>query len=194
VSIETGASEDAQPDSTARLFSQTVKQTPVTLTFDARYEQIGRFFWNLRVLPTTFNLQSVELTPGGAPGVGLMRAKVLLLLFHSPETSAPQQALRTQAVDVVTSPRWTRDPFANEPRIEQRGPAAPKEPDPVVTSILFSSGRRVARVDGRIVRAGDRVRAGIIREIEADAVVIVGSDGRVWRVAMVRPVTRLAKR
>ena len=63
VSIQTGAPEDVPTDATVRLFSQTMKQTPVTLTFDARFEQIGRFFWNLRVLPTAFHLQSVELTP-----------------------------------------------------------------------------------------------------------------------------------
>jgi hypothetical protein len=194
LSIETGAPADAPADSTSRLFSETFKQTTVTLTFDARYEQIGRFFWNLRVLPTTFDLQSVELTPVGASGKGLMRAKASLLVFHQPDTATPVRASRTQAVDVMTSPQWGRDPFANDQRVDPQGPVAPKEPDPVVTSILFSSGRRVAMVDGRIVRAGDQVRTGIIRDIEPAAVVIVGRDGRERRVAIARPVIRMAKR
>jgi hypothetical protein len=88
VAVEIGAPEDAASDSTARLLPETVKQTPVTLTFDARYEQIGRFFQNLRVLPMTFELQSAELTAGGAAASGLMRAKVSLLVFHRPGTSA----------------------------------------------------------------------------------------------------------
>ena len=194
VSIETGSPEDAPADSTARLFSETVKQTHVTLTFDARYEQIGRFFWNLRVLPTTFTLQSVELTPAAPSGAGLMRTKVSLLVFHQPDTASPVRASRAQVVDVITSPQWTRDPFANDRGGDPQGPVPAKEPDPVVTSILFSSGRRVAMVDGRIVRAGDRVRTGIIRDIEADVLVIVGRDGRERRVAMTRPVVRMVKR
>ena len=194
VSIETGVPEGVATDSTARLFSPTVEQTLLTLTFDARYEQIGRFFWNLRVLPTTFSLQSVELTPGGASRGGLMRAKVSMLVFHKPDAAAPARASRTQVVDVITSPQWTRDPFASDRRVDAQEPVARREPDPVVTSILFSSGRRVAMVDGRIVRTGDRVSAGVIREIESDGLVIVGRDGRERRVAMARPVMRVANR
>lgn len=194
VSIETGVPEDAATDSTARLFSHTIKQTPVTLSFDGRYEQIGRFLWNLRVLPTTFDVQAVELTRGAAPGTGLMRAKVSLLVFHRPEALAPRQAPRSEAVDVVTAPQWTHDRFANEPRVAAGRPATPREAEPVVTSILFSSGRRVAIVDGRIVRPGDRVRTGVVRDIEADALVIVDARGRERRVVIQRPATPMATR
>jgi hypothetical protein len=193
VSIDTGVPEDAATDSTVRLFSYTMKQTPITLSFDARYEQIGRFFWNLRALPTTFNLRAVELTPAAAPGTGRMRAKVSLLVFHRPETLAPRQAPRSQAVDVVTAPQWTHDPVANKSPVASGRPAAPRQPDPVVSSILFSSGRRVAIVDARIVRAGDRVRTGVVREIEADAVVIVDAEGRERRVVMQWPAVRLVR-
>jgi hypothetical protein len=192
VGIETGVPEDAPDDSAARLFSQTVRQTPVTLSFDARYEQIGRFFWNLRVLPTTFTLQSVALAPGTAGGP-MMHATVSLVAFHRPGPDKPLPASRAQVMDVITSPRWTRNPFASEPRADARR-AVVAEPDPVVTSILFSSGRRVAMVDGHIVGAGDRVRTGVIRRIDADAVVVAGPDGRERRVPIARPVVRLAKR
>lgn len=193
LSIETEAPGVVPVDSMARLFSQTVVQTPVTVTFDARYEQIGRFFWNLRVLPTTFDLQSVELTPGAASRGGFMRAKVSLLVFHRPETVASRLAPRTHVVDVMTAPQWTRDPFATQSRPVSDRPAAPTQPDPVVSSILFSTGRRVAIVDGRIVRPGDRVGTGVVRSIESDAVVIAGPDGE-RRVAIARPVIRMAKR
>lgn len=184
VSIETGTSEEVPVGATAWLFEQTIKQTPVTLTFDARFEQIGRFFWNLRVLPTTFNLQSVELTPAGASGGGLMRARVSLLVFHHPDVS-PREAPATHAVDVITSPRWARNPFVNA--VPASRSEAPTEPDPVVTSILFSPGRRVAIVDGRIVGTGDRVRTGIVRRIEADAVVVASVGGQERRLTMTRP-------
>ena len=138
VSIETGVPAEPPIDSMARLFSPTVVYTPVTVMFDARYEQIGRFFWNLRVLPTTFDLQSVELTPGLASRGGLMRAKVSLFVFHRPETTAPAApALRTRTVDVVTAPDWTRDPFAMHSRPDADRPVAAAQPAPVVSSILY---------------------------------------------------------
>ena len=194
VSTQTGAPEDVPMAATVRLFSQTMKQTPVTLTFDARFEQIGRFFWNLRVLPTAFHLQSVELMPAEGLRAGMMRAKVSLLVFHEIEASTLRQVSAEQPVDVITPPQWARDPFANarRPRVPATPPAA--EPDPVVTSILFSSGRRVAIVDGRIVSAGDRVRTGTIRVIEPDAVVIVDTAGRERRAALARPALRIGKR
>ena len=194
VSIETGAPEKTASDSIARLFSPTVVQTPVTVTFDARYEQIGRFFWNLRVLPTTFDLQSVELTPGDPSPGGVMRAKVSLLAFHRPERVAPRLAPPAQSVDVITVPKWGRDPFAQRPRPAAVRPGLPPQPDSVVSSILFSRDRRVAIVDGRVVRPGDRVRAGVIRSIEPDAVVVADPAGRERRIALERPVIRMAKR
>jgi hypothetical protein len=63
-----------------------------------------------------------------------------------------------------------------------------------VTSILFSSGRRVAIVDGRIVRPGDQVRTGVVSDIKADALVIVDARGRRRRVEIQRPATPMAKR
>jgi hypothetical protein len=193
LSVETGLPTEPPMDSTARLFSPTVVQTPVTVMFDAQYEQIGRFFWNLRVLPTTFDLTSVELTPGIASRAGLMRAKVSLSVFHRPETTAqPAPAPRTQIVDVVTAPEWTRDPFAKRSRPVADRPATPSQPAPVVSSILFSRGRRIAMVDGRIVRPGDRVRSGVVRSIEPDAVVIAEANGVERRVAIERPVIRMA--
>jgi hypothetical protein len=183
VRIQTGTSEDVPVGARARLFDLAIEQTPVTLTFDARFEQIGRFFWNLRVMPTTFDLESIHIAP--ASRGALMRATVSLLVFHRTDVS-PRELPATRAIDVTTSPRWTRDPFAHAAPASRS--AAPTEPDPVVTSILFSPGRRVAIVDGRIVRAGDRVRTGIVREIRADAVVIAAAGGQERRLAIARRV------
>jgi hypothetical protein len=195
LSIETGVAAKPPIDSMARLFSPTVVYTPVTVMFDARYEQIGRFFWNLRVLPTTFDLRSVEITPVIASRGGVMRARVSLFVFHRPETAAlPAPAPRARTVDVVTAPDWTRDPFAMRSRPDADRPVAAAQPALVVSSILYSSGRRLAIVDGQIVRAGDRVRSGVVRSIEPDAVVIVEASGVERRVALQRPVIRMVKR
>lgn len=197
LSIETGVPSDGPIDSMVGLFSRKVVHTPVTVAFDARYEQIGRFFWNLRLLPTTFDLQSLEIMPGGA-GAALMHAKMSLLVFHRPEAVPSRPLRQPEMVDVITAPEWRRDPFAIEQRPEaatdRSAEALAVQPDPVVSSILFSSGRRVALVDGRVVRPGDRVRSGVIRSIEPDAVVIGAPGGQARRFEIERPVIRMARR
>lgn len=90
LSIAAGAPVDGPIGSMAELFSRKVVQTPVTVTFDARYEQVARFFSNLGGLPTTFDLRSIELTPGAASRPGFMRAKVSLLVFHRTTPEAPR--------------------------------------------------------------------------------------------------------
>jgi hypothetical protein len=197
LSIETGAPSDGPIDSIVGLFSSKVTHTPVTVTFDARYEQIGRFFWNLRLLPTTFDLQSLEVEPGPSPRAALMHTKVSLLVFHRPEAAPLRSVTQPQTVDVITVPEWRRDPFATTPRPDAAQvslAAAAGRPEPVVSSILFSSGRRVALVDGRIVRPGDRVRAAVVQSIEPDAVVIASPGGPARRLEIVRPVIRMARR
>ena len=196
LSVDTGPISDAPRDSMVRVFARPVVAAPITATFDARYEQIGRFFWSLRVLPTTFDLQSVELEPvtGSAR---LMRAKVSLLAFYRSRTDVPARRSRPEVVDVVTPPQWSRDPFAPAPRSNaaaQPAAAVRTEPDPVITSILMAGGRRIARVDGQVVGRGDRVRNGVIRAIEPDAVVIAGGNGRLRRIEIARPVLHMARR
>ena len=81
--------------------------------------------------------------------------------------------------DVVLDrlPEWPRNPFAN---LRQRAPdvveaaaePAPAEAEVVVGSILYSSGRRLATVNGRIVRVGDLVGSGTVVDILPNAVVI----------------------
>lgn len=195
LSIESGAPADNPVNSMVHSFAQTVIQTRVTVTFDARYEQIRRFFRNLRALPTIFDLQSVELLPLSAAPDGLMRAKVLLLAFHRVETGQPSQVPQIRTVDVTTPPQLTRNPFAKPSRSGAgRTGSSQAQPDPVVGSILISRGRRVALVDGLVVGRGDRVRAGVVHSIEADAVVIVEPGGRTRRVEIARPLIRTEHR
>jgi Tfp pilus assembly protein PilO len=142
-------------------------RTLITLTFDARYEQIVRFFRAMGALPPSVTVQSVEI---------------------SAEPSSP--GLRHMNVSLLASPggETTLSPKEKPPR----GSAAPRQaeshqPDHVVSSILISNGRRVARVDGRIVGPGDRLRAGVVESIEPDAIVLTGPDGRPVRIGIERP-------
>src|SRR5206468_962967 len=80
-------------------------------------------------------------------------------------------------------------PVRPAPRSSGIGAAAM---DPVVRSILFSPGRRVALIDSRIVTIGDEISAGRIVAIEPDAVVVETPDGNRRRLGLrsALPVTR----
>lgn len=192
LAIETGTPVDAAEDRMIQLFSRDVTYTPVMLTFHGRYEQIGRFFWNLRALPTIADVHSIELTRGGASRPGLMHAVVSLHMFHRAGTTVPPPP-RPQMVDISTPPQWKRDPFAVTPSRAGRRVDTHSQASPVVNSILMSNGRRLARVDGRIVRPGDRLAAGIVRSIERDAVVIADASGITRRVEIARPPLRITR-
>ena len=90
-----------------------------------------------------------------------------------------------------------RDEAARQVAPSERGMTTPQSgpdraavnedrPEPVVTGILFSSGRRLALVDGRIVAPGDRVGIGVIRSIEPEAVIVASDQGETRRVAIDR--------
>lgn len=151
-------------------------RTPVTVAFDARLEQIVRFFRTLRALPSHVDLQTVEIE-AVSPWTGLARANVSLLVSAAPG----QPVAAAVSTGAVAAPERAREVLRIPP------PAAAPLPAPVVSSILISDGRRFARVDGRIVGPGDRLPAGLVQSIESDAVVLAGPDGRSRRVEIVRP-------
>ena len=148
-------------------------RTPVTLRFDARFEQIAGFLRVLRALPANVDLPAVEI---GAVSLrtGLARANVSLLVIAATGQPVPAPA----SAAVVAAPGRIR---------HEDGPAADSTPAPVVSSILISDGRRLARVDGQIVGPGDSLPVGTVQSIEPDAVVFEGADGRPRRVQIVRP-------
>lgn len=157
--------------------------TPITVTFDARYEQVGRFLWNVRGVPAAVDLQSVEIAPQAESRAGLLHARMTFLLADR-GAGTPARASVPAAANTGIPPEWSRDPFASHVRTA----AAPARVGSVVTSILFSEGRRVARVDGRIVAQGDRLGEGVVQSIEPEAVVIVEPDGRTHRLQIARPL------
>lgn len=182
LSIEIGVPSSGPIESITGMVSRNVMHTPVTMTFDARYEQIRRFFWNLRVLPAPFELQSLELTPALAPGAALMHATVSLLILHGYEVEPSRRPSRPQVVAEMVA-RESGPASA---------PAAAGGRDPVVSSILISGARRVALVDGRLVAPGDRVRGDVVQSIESHAV-IVASAGGARRLAIDRPVIGMTR-
>lgn len=160
----------------------------MTLTFDARYEQIVRLFRSLRALPTSVDLQAVEIGSDASSRTGVTHATVSLLVAQAQDVPQPTSGRAPASHATVANTQPTRDSAR-----EQRTAVAP-QPDPVVGSILISDGRRVARVDGRIVGPGDPLAAGIVQSIEPDAVVIAWPDGRTRRVEILRPAIELRTR
>lgn len=159
----------------------------MTLTFDATYEQVVRLIRSLRALPTSVELQAVEIG-SGASSAGVAHARVALVV--TPAQAAPQ-ATSGRRPALHSSARNNQQTRGSGTRQQ---PAVIPQPDPVVSSILVSSGRRVARVDGQIVGPGDRLSAGIVQSVEPDAVIIAGPDGRPRRIEIGRPAIEFRPR
>jgi hypothetical protein len=82
-----------------------------------------------------------------------------------------------------------RDPFlfGDEVR-EVKEAVAPVGSDPFVRSILFSSSRRLALIENRIVGVGDRVGDFKVVQIDRDAVTFATPTGERRRVTLRGPV------
>jgi hypothetical protein len=85
-------------------------------------------------------------------------------------------------VDLVHAPEWTRNPFTSPWLRRPDRVVAPVaepdvEPDVAVASILHSAERSLAVVNGRIVRAGDRIGSNTILEIQPRAIVVESPRG-----------------
>lgn len=99
-----------------------------------------------------------------------------------PEVTEKEEARPAEVLKTPNAPAQGRP----EPRVPRR-PAAVKpstDPLPRVTSILIGEGRRLAIVDGRIVRAGDAVGSRTVERIEEDAVVLKDTSGTEIRVPL----------
>jgi hypothetical protein len=92
-------------------------------------------------------------------------------------------------IELARVPSWSRDPFlfGNESRRFQPTVVRNNGPDPTVRSILFSSTRRLAIVDGRIVGVGDSIGVFKVADIEQGAVVFSLSSGERRRVPVHGP-------
>jgi hypothetical protein len=152
----------------------------------------------------TYNVW-VFTRPAGRPAGGAAAGDIMA---EAPSVAGDARvAIDTTAIpalaDVATDrmPEWPRDPFENrhEPAEVIGGAAAPApapaiEPDPVVTSILYSTGRRLAVIDGRIVRPGERAGGGTVLDILPKAVVLELPDGDRRTVELQAPTTGARRR
>jgi hypothetical protein len=71
---------------------------------------------------------------------------------------------------------------------------ADAEPDVALASILHSAERRLAVVNGRIVRAGDRIGSSTIVEIQSRAIVVESPRGGRRIVELRAPYTKVGSR
>lgn len=93
------------------------------------------------------------------------------------------------AVDMVNAPAWGRDPFlfGSESREMRAVSVRMASADPIVRSILFSTSRRIALIDNRVVGIGDQVGAFKIADIERTAVIFISPTGERRRVGIHGP-------
>jgi hypothetical protein len=85
-------------------------------------------------------------------------------------------------VDLVRAPEWSRNPFVSTSFRRADAVVAPVvEPDVdadvALATILHSAERRLAVVNGRIVRAGDRIGSSTIVDIQPRAIVVESPRG-----------------
>jgi hypothetical protein len=159
-------------------------RSPVSVSFDAKYPQIEAFVRNLDTLPVLVDISAIQLVPAGAPN---MRAKIVFRMFKrhgppalldsglEPARTANGHAGSTSGGTNPSGPRTATAAAAARTLVGR---------EPVVKTILFSSTRRVALVDDRIVKVGDHVDSLVVHDIERDAVVFVNARGARIRVAL----------
>jgi len=96
-------------------------------------------------------------------------------------------------VDMSAPPAFGRDPFLFGDESRNITPVVVRQrsgPEPVVRSILFSSSRRLAIIDGHIVGVGDAVGTYTVSEIDQGAVVLTTPTGERRRVSVHAPSPR----
>ena len=117
----------------------------------------------------------------------------LLSALRSGPMDSPDTPVRTPAPTATSGsspvPVSAAVPLipASSGAVRRAAGASPGPPLPAVSSILYGNGRRLAILDGSIVREGDVVGERRVVRIERDAVILRDSGGGVVRV----PVRRL---
>jgi hypothetical protein len=207
LSIETGNVVPAASDafeSRIKSFDGPIAYRPLTITFDAGIAQLRQFLAGLRTMPTLVELGGVEIAPAPA---GSMRTRLVLFAYQRSEAGAPTVSapVRPPVAPLVADARPASEsvpkPASPAPKpVPRRGSASSAmstgpsvESDPVVRTILYSSEHQVALVDGRIVRAGDRLGSGRVLAIEQNAVVFVTDTGQVRHLELEQPTIRATK-
>jgi hypothetical protein len=94
------------------------------------------------------------------------------------DTASPPPAADVQ---FDRSPVWPRNPFKAMPAstrtVEPPPPVSAPEPEIVLNSILYSDTRKLALVNGRTVRIGDRVGDATVLDIRRNEIVVASARG-----------------
>jgi hypothetical protein len=116
---------------------------------------------------------------------------VLQRATKAPEAQAPKAR---EALEASEAPAKSPETPAKPPKAPAAAAAGaktrPPKPEPVLPldasleTILYSSDRQLAIVDGRIVAVGDVVKGARIIEISATAVMLRDAQGRLHRLAL----------
>lgn len=166
------------------LFDEPITDTTLRTEFEGDYADVGQFLWSLRDLPTVVSIDALRLRPIVPPPAvpsGRVRASVTLRAYHRADAGSPSRDVAAGAAAVPAladvaldrQPRWGRNPFASPARRPGSSPAVlVVDEEVVLASILHSPARRLAIVNGRIVRVGDRVGAATVVDIETHRVVL----------------------
>lgn len=107
------------------------------------------------------------------------------------QTIDPASIPAPPSIEGASESASTRDPFlfGNEVRdVKEAAVVAAIGSDPMVRSILFSSGRHLAIIENRIVGVGDKVGDFKVVLIERDAVTFTTANGERHRVAIKGPM------
>jgi hypothetical protein len=132
-----------------------------------------------------FTRPARRTTPGAMPAPIIENVAASGPVVTGEETAAvidPTTVAPPPDVDLSHAPEWRRNPFTGAWQRSIEAPVVPAvqieaEPDLVVASILHSDERRLAVVNGRIVRAGDRIGSNTIVDIQPRAVIVESSRG-----------------
>lgn len=96
--------------------------------------------------------------------------------------TSPAGTLADIALD--QPPAWPRDPFHDlrpgvpEVAVAASSPPPAPEPSLVVASILHAADRRLAMINGRVMRVGDVIGTATVVDILPDAVIVDSPGGR----------------
>lgn len=102
-----------------------------------------------------------------------------------PDSVDPASIPAPPDVDTTKGLSTGRDPFLfGDENRDERVQAAESWPDPLVRTILFSSTRKTAIVDGKMVSIGDSVGSLKVADIERTAVVFTTVGGERRRVPL----------
>lgn len=158
----------------------------------------------LLVLAVAYNIY-VYMGPSSATrGRAAGRVDPLPMDTGTPPSTGPAEIDPTTLppvpdVEIDRLPVWGNTPFADVRPLAppaaatDQQPEVQTEPDVVVAAILMAANRRVAMVNGKIVRPGDKIGVITVVDITPDSVVVDSPTRGRLTVPMKAPHSEVAK-